>query len=158
MFCQAVILRVFKDKSGISILSKSMSYTPVHPDIAQAFKEGNAVGPEATSPLYFGENYKRHPWNCALLTVWGFIDSVKQNLADEAIDIDPPTPVITTMFHDCIHQSQMSWKKQAPRVDDSGERMETVEQAQQRARDQETRTQLCGRSNARKREVRICML
>ncbi|KAJ3799093.1 hypothetical protein GGU11DRAFT_532749 [Lentinula aff. detonsa] len=133
-----LIRSVFLSKTGMPNVNSFQTYSPVEDPIANAYEKCRGPGSEGmTQYLYFfGEGWKNSRWNRDVLA-----RRVSEVVAQqENYRIPGPclaNDVILACLQDCLKQAQASWKRDKPRIHFSGERYETPEEAQARARTQE---------------------
>lgn len=128
-------------------------YRPVDEDLAQKYDDGEGPGPESSSrfQLFFGRNWRSSRWNCSVIS--NMLPVLVVKITEKKMEGEVNELVIAAMLWDHIKQAQNSWQRRNPRIAETGDRVETPQEAQQRTSTYLSQRAVTVRRNSRKQVV-----
>lgn len=112
-------------------------YSPVQKHVIDVFlADERNHGPQGSFHLYFDENWQSSRWNQIVVSEMSHAIQVAAGklTGKHQLEGELSREEIEAYLWDYLKQSQDSWGKDRCRVHESGERMETHDEASQRAR------------------------
>ena len=144
--------------TGMTALNAFQNYSPVDKTASDKFSISEGDGPQGLSQylLYFDVGWRRSRWNH---TVVKNISGALQTAAGKTTLEGELTREETEAYiWDFIKQAQTSWSADRCRVHESGDRLETQQEATKRAAEYHNVRSEAVRSNSRKHQVRSAEL
>jgi hypothetical protein len=120
--------------TGCPFVNHFENYSPVDETVAQNFEDEKGPGPQGSMlfQMYFGSKWQKSRWNTSVIENMLPVIAVKK--AEMHMEEDIDNEVIKAMIWDHIKQAQNSWQRRNPRVAEAGDRVETKQEAELRAK------------------------